>query len=61
MTATLKLCFGRHKREVFYRIKDSARSVQQRAVEQMLEATRKKQISSVKLWLRNAKLKNKMF
>lgn len=35
--------------------------MKQQAIYEMLEATRKKQINCIQLWLKNTKLKNKQY
>jgi len=61
MNVTLKSFFNRHKRESFLKIKRSAQSIRQELAQRMIEATRKKQINCVKLWLKNTKKKNQVF
>ena len=61
LNATLKLCFRRHKKEIFDKIKESAIGMKKTAVQRMLEATKKKQVNCLKLWMRNTKTKNRLF
>ena len=61
LSATMKLFFRNHKKEVFDKIKSSADSVKKTAVQKMIEATNKKQINVLKLWMKNTKLRNKLF
>lgn len=61
LNATVKLCFRNHKKEVFDKIKESSQSVKKTAIQRMLDATQKKQINCLKLWMRNTKMKNRLF
>jgi len=46
---------------VFDMIKDSSQSVKKTAIQRMLEASKKKQVNCLKLWMKNTKTKNKLF
>jgi hypothetical protein len=61
LTATIKLCLRNHKKEAFDKIKESAQSIKKTAVLRMLEATKKKQVNCLKLWMKNTKTKNRKF
>ena len=61
MTATLKLFFRKHKKEIFEKIKESSQGMKKTAVQRMLNATKKKQINCLKVWMRNTKTKNRIY
>lgn len=61
LTATLKLFLRKHKHDVFQKIKNSADTIKKTAIRKILEVTNQKQLNSLKMWLRNTKIKNEVY
>lgn len=60
-TATFKLTINKHKREAFNLIKMASKSAKQKGIALIIQASKKKQINCINIWLKNTKVKNKMF
>lgn len=61
LTATLKLYYRKHKKELFDKIKESAQSIKRTAIQRILDSTKKKQINCLKLMMKNTKTKNRIY
>lgn len=59
--ATLRMVMEKHKREAYHMVKMASKSKKQKAILQILDISKKKQINCINLWLQKTKLKNKMF
>ena len=61
MMVTLRMVMEKHKREAYNLIKMTSKNKRQKAILQILDISKKKQINCINIWLRKTKLKNKMF
>jgi hypothetical protein len=61
LIATLRIVMEKHKRESYNMIKMASKSKRQKAIAQIIEISKKKQINCINLWIQKTKLKNKMY